>query len=184
MNSPKMRYANVGIDGDDRTGQVEAGQQCSCRWDLVALGRDGELSKDGAADVVQGGDQVWGSAIAAACSAHRLVVDRDHPPTSPYTGAVHTHAPMTRARASASTRANTRRNVDSSGARTVPPPAAIVSACPAAHSPIAANEREPATTALNPIASSCAIGYRTPRRARGAGTAPNSVTRSGTSGTA
>ena len=88
---------------------------------------------------------------------------------------VHSQAPITAARASASRPANTRRNVDSSGARPGSSPVVAAGVCAAAHSPIAANERAPAMTALNPTARSCDSGYRTPRRARGSGTAPNNV---------
>ncbi len=88
---------------------------------------------------------------------------------------VHSQAPITAARASASRRPNTRRNVDSSGARPGPSPVVPAGVCAAAHSPIAANERAPVMTALNPTASSCDSGCRTPRRARGSGTAANNV---------
>ena len=64
-------------------------------------------------------------------------------------------APRTRSSASGLTRANPRRNVDSSaGPRTAPSPASTSGPASAAHCPIAANDRDPAMTAAIPTASS------------------------------
>jgi hypothetical protein len=53
-----------------------------------------------------------------------------------------------------------------------------------AHSPIAVNDRAPASTAHTPIPSSTATWWRTPRRARGSATAHSAVSRSADDGTA
>ena len=84
---------------------------------------------------------------------------------------VHSQAPRTWSSTSGLTRANARRNVDSSaGPRTAPSPASTSAPASAAHCPIAANDLDPAITAAIPTASSPASGCRRPRRFRGSGT--------------
>ena len=77
---------------------------------------------------------------------------------------------MTWSSTSALTRANARRNVDSSaGPRTAPSPASTPAPASAARWPIAANDLEPAVTAAMPTASSPASECRRPRLFRGSG---------------
>jgi hypothetical protein len=66
---------------------------------------------------------------------------------------VHSHAPSTWSSRSASSRANSLRRVDSSGAAASPIRTRSSPGRSAAHSPIAANERAPATTAVTATAS-------------------------------
>ena len=74
-------------------------------------------------------------------------------------------------RTSALTRANARRNVDSSaGPRSAPSTASTSGPASEAHCPIAANDRDPAITAAIPTASSPASACRRPRFFRGSGT--------------
>ena len=90
------------------------------------------------------------------------------------------NAPRTWSTVSASTRANARRIVDSSGPAPVTP--SVVNASVdwwAAHSPMATNERAPASTPANPTARIAGRPWRTPRGSRASGTDPNSVNRSG-----
>jgi DDE_Tnp_1-associated len=87
------------------------------------------------------------------------------------TALVHSQAPRTRSSTSGLTRANARRNVDSSAAPPAAPSTASTSGpASAAHCPIAANDRDPAITAATPTASSPASGCRRPRFLRGSGT--------------
>ena len=75
------------------------------------------------------------------------------------TARVHSQAPRTRSSTSALTRANARRNVDSSAApRAAPSTARTSGPASAAHCPIAANDLDPAITAAIPTASSPASG--------------------------
>jgi len=89
---------------------------------------------------------------------------------------VQQNAPMTVSRMSASTRVNTRRIADSLG-RVAPSSASSSAGVSPTHSPIAANERAPASTAANPTASSPGNACRTPRGSRGSGTRPNRAIR-------
>jgi hypothetical protein len=87
------------------------------------------------------------------------------------TALVCSQAPRTRSSTSGLTRANARRNVDSSaGPRAAPSTASTSGPASAAHWPIAANDREPAITAAIPADSSPASGCRRPRLFRGSGT--------------
>ena len=72
---------------------------------------------------------------------------------------VHMNAPSSRSTVSASTFANSRRNVASSAVpRVIPSGLSASSLASAAHSPIAVNERAPARTAAIPTGSSPASG--------------------------
>jgi hypothetical protein len=94
------------------------------------------------------------------------------------TGLVHSQVPSTWSSLSALTRANARRNVDSSaGPRAAPSPASTSAPASAAHCPIAANDLDPAITAAIPTASSPASGCRRPRFLRGSGIWPRRSSR-------
>jgi hypothetical protein len=87
------------------------------------------------------------------------------------TALVHSQAPGTLSSMSGLTRANARRNVDSSaGPRAAPSVARTSGPASAAHWPIAANDLDPAITAAIPTASSPASACRRPRLFRGSGT--------------
>ena len=87
-------------------------------------------------------------------------------------------APRTRSSTSGLTRANARRNVDSSaGPLAAPSPASTSGPASAAHCPIAANDFDPAITAATPTASRPASGCRRPRFLRGSGTWARSSSR-------
>jgi hypothetical protein len=87
------------------------------------------------------------------------------------TALVCSQVPRTRSSTSGLTRANARRNVDSSaGPRAAPSTARTSGPASAAHCPIAANDLAPAVTAAMPTASSPASECRRPRFFRGSGT--------------
>jgi Transposase IS66 family len=84
------------------------------------------------------------------------------------------HAHTTSSKAFASTRTSNRQIVTDPGTFPVNPNAVRVSPSRSEHhSPIAANERAPASIAHTTRASTAVNGYLTPRRARGSGTRPS-----------
>ena len=103
-------------------------------------------------------------------------------------GRAASQAPMARSRASASMRASTRRTVASPGGRQAPvrgsrrtPSAASTwQGASLAHSPIAARELAPATTAATATASTAPSVCRRPRRCRGSGSGRGSRAGHGT----
>ena len=100
-------------------------------------------------------DEVRGLPFLVLRTADGLAVDGDHQPAAGLPALVCSQAPRTRSGISGLTRANPRRNVDSSaGPRTAPSPASTSGPASAAHCPIAANDLDPAMTAAIPTASS------------------------------
>ena len=160
------------VDRDDRAGQVgERLQQVPHRGDLVGLRVHGDLAEDRADAVRQGRDQVRGLPVLVLRAADGLAVDRDHQPAAGPHGPGLQPGTEDPVEPSALTRANARRNVDSSaGPRAAPSTASTSGPASAAHCPIAANDLDPAITAAIPTASSPASGCRRPRLFRGSGT--------------
>ena len=113
------------VDRDDRPGQVgERLQQVPDGGDLVGLRIHGDLAEDRADAVRQGRDQVRGLPVLVLRAADGLAVDAitSRPPAC--AALVCSQAPRTRSSTSGLTRANARRNVDSSaGPRAAPSPA-------------------------------------------------------------
>ena len=111
-----------GVDRDDRAGQVsERLQQLPDGWYLIALRVHGDLPQDRADAVGKGGDQVraFPSLSFAPRTALPSIAITSRPPAR--TALVCSQAPRTRSSRSGLTRANARRNVDSSaGPRSAP----------------------------------------------------------------
>jgi hypothetical protein len=109
-------------------------------------------------------------AFPSLCRAPRTVLPSTATTNRPVTWAdrVHNQAPRTLSSLSASTATNARRNVDSSAApRAAPSVARASPPASAAHCPIAANDRDPATTAAIPTANRPTSECRRPRFLRG-----------------
>ena len=176
------------VRGDNAPGEVEIGQQRPEPADLVGLAVHVDLAEDGAGLVVKDGHQVHGLPAGAgmAGAPHRLAVhgQRCPPPRAGSRSCLGWRSPGQIARprrlsrASASTASRTRRIVASSGglnrrvsgSRRIPSVARTDGGASATHSPIAVNDRDPASTAAIAAASSEHSEWRTPRGSRGSGT--------------
>ena len=160
------------VGGDDRTGDADAIQQDGEHRDLVRFRACFCLARDGAMDMIEGGQQVH-AGFPAAGRTRRVL-----PSTAmtrrwfgPGLVACCAQAPAASSKASASRRCKVRRNVGSGGtARLTPSASSVASSASAAHSAIAVNERAPATTAHSARPKMTASRCLTPRRCRGSAT--------------
>jgi hypothetical protein len=174
-----------GVGGHHPSGKVQALQQGPELGDLVAGGVHVGLGQDRTAGVVHRGEQVDRRALVVAAAAQGLAVDRDPCRHGRGVGGggglaaggcwLASQAPIARSSASASMRARTRRTVASPGglkarvrrSRRTPSAASTWPGASAAHSPIAARELAPVSTATTATASTVANACRRPRRWRG-----------------
>ncbi len=168
-----------GVGGQHPAGQVQALQERLEPGDLVGLGVHVALAEDRAGGVVHRGEQVDLLLAVVAAAAEGLAVDGDRLPRRVGDGGggcwLASQAPMVPSSASASMRASTRRTVASPGglkasvhgSRRTPSAASTWPGASAAHSPIAASDLAPVSTAATATASTVARVWRRPRRWRG-----------------
>jgi hypothetical protein len=172
--------------GEEEINQREAARRRKSRMDartrerlpvLPVLVRpiDGAPGEHDGVVVVERGEQMPARGVTVPRAAQGLPVDRDPPP--PFGRRCHGDGPDAEAASSASPsgRAKTRRNIDSSGTRTIPGAVDAVSPASAAHSPTAANDRAPAGTAQVAGVGDTGSRCRLPRRFRGSVTCPNTA---------
>ena len=72
-------WVRRGVGGDDRTVQVQGGEQLGQGGDLVGLVRHSALSHDHSARPARGRQEVGGRVVTGAGPAHGLAVHGDHP---------------------------------------------------------------------------------------------------------
>lgn len=150
------------IDGDHHLLQVEQAEKLAEIWDLVALGRGGDLTERRTG--------VWSN---AATRRRAALLGVRAPRTVLPSKAINRGPPTTWMRL--------QQNAPGTYSAARPPISMSSSVLVSlTHSPIAANDRASASTAATPTTSRPGSAYRTPRGSRGSGTCPNRTTMAGT----